>query len=548
MQWRRGVAVGCQGHVALCRPSGNKSATAAMLNVTTPETLFEQESGLIADLIHAHAQQRPRHPALIDAQRCVTYGELDAAMDRVAVALQRDRVGSAESVAICAGSCVEYGLVFLGALRAGVAVAPLSPAATPQALVTMLADSGAKILFLDEPVATMLAREALPPGLQLVRLDRAPGVRSLDAWLAPAGSAPVPVPIAPDAAFNIIYSSGTTGTPKGIVQPHSMRWAHVRRARNFGYDREAVTICSTPLYSNTTLVSFFPAIAGGGTVVLMSRFDAGRFLELSQHHKATHAMLVPVQYRRLMDHPDFDRFDLRSYRMKFCTSAPFAAALKADILRRWPGGLIEYYGMTEGGGTCQLLAHEFPDKLHTVGTPVPGHDIRLIDERGREVPPGEIGEVVGRSAAMMKGYFNQPGKTAEAEWYDAAGNRFIRTGDVGRFDADGFLTLLDRRKDMIISGGFNIYPSDLEAVLFQHPAVRDGAVVGVPSPEWGETPVAFVVLRPDATASVDEIKRWTNERLGKTQRLSAVRLVAELPRNAIGKVLKRELREQYPAA
>lgn len=518
-----------------------------MLTATAPETLFEQDFGLIAELIHAHAQERPRHPALIDAQRSVTYGELDQLMDRVAVALQRDQVGSAAAVAICAASCVDYGVVFLGALRAGVAVAPLSPSSTPEALVTMLVDSGAKILFLDESVAAVLATIALPPGLQLVRLDRAPGVRSLDVWMAPDGGVPVPVPIAPDAAFNIIYSSGTTGSPKGIVQPHSMRWAHVRRARNFGYDREAVTICSTPLYSNTTLVSFFPAIAGGGSVVLMPKFEAGKFLELSQRHRVTHAMLVPVQYQRLMDRPDFDQFDLRSYRMKFCTSAPFAAALKADILRRWPGGLIEYYGMTEGGGTCQLLAHEFPDKLHTVGTPVPGHDIRLIDEQGKEVPPGQIGEVVGRSAAMMNGYFNQPGKTAEAEWHDAAGNRFIRTGDVGRFDADGFLTLMDRRKDMIISGGFNIYPSDLEAVLLQHPAVRDGAVVGVPSPEWGETPVAFVVLRPDVTASADEIKQWTNERLGKTQRLAAVRLAVELPRSAIGKVLKRELRDQYSA-
>lgn len=512
-----------------------------------PETLLEQEFGLIAELIHAHAQERPRHPALLDEQRSLGFAELDQSMDRVAVALQRDHVGNGEAVAICAAACIDYGVVFLGALRAGVAVAPLAPSSTPESLVTMLADSGAKILFLDESVAVALATVALPAGLQLVRLDRAPGVRSIDSWLAPAGGVPVPVTIEPDAPFNIIYSSGTTGTPKGIVQPHSMRWAHVRRASKFGYDRDAVTICSTPLYSNTTLVSFFPALAGGGSVVLMPKFEAGKFLELSQRHRVTHAMLVPVQYQRLMDRDDFERFDLSSYRMKFCTSAPFSAALKGDILRRWPGGLIEYYGMTEGGGTCILSAHEFPDKLNTVGRPAPGHDIRLIDEQGQEVATGEIGEVVGHSPAMMKGYFNQPGKTAEAEWHDAAGQRFIRTGDVGRFDADGFLTLMDRRKDMIISGGFNIYPSDLEAVLFQHPAVRDGAVVGVASKEWGETPVAFVVLRAGATASAEDIKRWTNERLGKTQRLAAVRLAAELPRNAIGKVLKRELRDQYSA-
>jgi acyl-CoA synthetase (AMP-forming)/AMP-acid ligase II len=222
--------------------------------------------------------------------------------------------------------------------------------------------------------------------------------------------------------------------------------------------------------------------------------------------------------------------------------------LKAEILRRWPGGLVEYYGMTEGGGTCMLFAHKFPDKLHTVGQPAPGHDIRLIDEQGNEVPLGDVGEVVGRSPAMMNGYFNQAGKTAEAEWYDRDGNRFIRTGDVGRFDADGFLTLMDRRKDMIISGGFNIYPSDLEAVLFQHEAVSDAAVVGVPSRAWGETPVAFVVLRPGADVSADEIKQWVNERLGKTQRIAAVEITTELPRSAIGKVLKRELRGRYSGA
>ncbi|HEY0683749.1 MAG TPA: class I adenylate-forming enzyme family protein [Steroidobacter sp.] len=517
------------------------------MNVKSPEMLLEQDFGLIAELIHAHAHERPRHPALIDERGSVDFGELDQRMDRVAMSLQRDQVRSGEAIAICAAASVDYGVVFLGVLRAGAAVAPLSPSSTAESLVTMLADCGARFLFLDEHVAVTLATVALPAGLQLVRLDSAPGVRSLESWLAPSGSVPVPVTPAPDAAFNIIYSSGTTGTPKGIVQPHSMRWAHVRRARNFGYDREAVTLCSTPLYSNTTLVSFFPAIAGGGAVVLMPKFEAGKFLELSQRHRVTHAMLVPVQYQRLMDRADFDSYDLSSYRMKFCTSAPFSAALKADILRRWPGGLIEYYGMTEGGGTCMLLAHQFPDKLHTVGQPVAGHDIRLIDEQGKEVPAGAIGEVVGRSPAMMKGYFNQPGKTAEAEWYDAEGNRFIRTGDVGRFDADGFLTLMDRRKDMIISGGFNIYPSDLESVLFQHPAVRDGAVVGVPSKEWGETPIAFVVLRPGVTASAEDIKQWTNSRLGKTQRLAAVELATELPRNAIGKVLKRDLRDQYSA-
>ena len=313
------------------------------------------------------------------------------------------------------------------------------------------------------------------------------------------------------------------------MHSHYLRWCQYGQLDPLGYGPEAVTVLSTPLYSNTTLVCFNPTFAGGGTVVLMKKFDARGFLELSEKHRATHTMLVPVQYRRIMALPDFERFDLTSYQMKFCTSAPFAANLKADILKRWPGGLTEYYGMTEGGGSCALLAHEHPDKLHTVGLPMPDHDVRLIDDDGKPVAVGEIGEIVGHSPVIMKGYLNQPAKTAETFWHDETGKRFVRTGDIGRFDADGFLTLMDRKKDMIISGGFNIYPSDLEAVLAKHDDVVEAAVVAMPSEEWGETPVAFVVLKPDAAADASALKAWTNSRVGKTQRLADVVLVDTLP-------------------
>jgi long-chain acyl-CoA synthetase len=513
----------------------------------TADELLQQDFGLITDLIRAHAKERPLAPALIQDERSLTYGELDGLMDRVAAALQRDGLAAGSTIAVCAASCIEYGVVFLGALRAGVAVAPLAPSATTESLGTMLADSRAQLFFVDAGAAET-CRGDRSVSSKLIRLDAsADEVRFAD-WLAPSQARPDAVRSDPAAPFNIIYSSGTTGAPKGIVQSHRMRWAHVRRARGSGYDGSAVTICSTPLYSNTTLVSFFPALAGGGAVVLMAKFDAASFCALAEKHRATHAMLVPVQYQRIMDLPDFARYDLSSFRMKFCTSAPFPAALKADILKRWPGGLIEYYGMTEGGGTCVLMAHEHPDKLHTVGQPSAGHDIRLIDEAGNEVARGDIGEVVGRSPAMMNGYHNQPDKTAEAQWCDREGNRFIRTGDVGRFDEDGFLTLIDRRKDMIISGGFNVYPSDLEAVLLRHEAVKDAAVVGAPSRQWGETPIGFVVLQPACAPTAEQIRSWANERLGKTQRLAAVEILPSLPRNAIGKVLKRELRERWMAS
>jgi long-chain acyl-CoA synthetase len=512
-----------------------------------PESAFRD----LAALVHQHARATPDKTALRCGEDALSYRAFDALIDRAAAALQRDGVGPRDVIAVCAPTSIDYLALFIGALRAGVAVAPLAPSATPQQLAAMIHDSDARIVFLDAATAGALAAQPWPDGVAEVRLGP-PGTAAQAApfadWLAEPGARPAPVAIDPAWPFNLIYSSGTTGTPKGIVQAHAMRWAHIQRAAMSGYGPDAITLIATPLYSNTTLVCLLPALAYGGSVVLMPKFDAAAYLALAEKHQATHTMLVPVQYQRLMARPDFGAHDLSAFRFKFCTSAPFHAELKADVLARWPGALVEYYGMTEGGGTCILQAHLHPTKLHTVGQPAEGHDIRLIDEEGHEVPPGASGEVVGRSPGMMTGYHKQPQKTAEAEWHDAEGRRYIRTGDVGRFDEDGFLILHDRRKDMIISGGFNIYPSDLEAVLRRHPLVDDAAVIGIASPEWGETPVACVVPRTGAMpeANSEAIREWANAQVGRTQRLAAIRFIDELPRSAIGKILKRELRERWP--
>ena len=529
-------------------------------------------------LVAAHARAQPAASALVCGPHALSWAAFDAEVERVAASLQRGGLAPRQCVAICGATSIGYVVAFVGALRAGLAVAPLAPGSTPTQLAAMAEDAQARLVFIDEDVATQ--RVPWPAGVSVVPLEALqPGVPSSPPsvpWLCALGTRAQPVAIEPDWPFNIIYSSGTTGTPKGIVQPHAMRWAHVRRGALSGYGPQARTLIATPLYSNTTLVCLMPTLGWGGCAVLMPKFEVEGYLALAEAERITHTMLVPVQYQRLMAHPRFGAYDLSSFRFKFCTSAPFAAELKADILARWPGGLVEYYGMTEGGGTCILHAHAHPHKLHTVGQPAEGHDIRLIDEQGVEIPrrtPGGAsvasGEVVGHSPAMMTGYHGQSALTREAEWFDEQGRRYIRTGDIGRFDEDGFLVLHDRRKDMVISGGFNIYPSDLEAVLRQHPQVADVAVVGVPSARWGETPVAFVVARPGAApdasapsrpahapalsprtsedALAATLREWANAQLGKTQRLAAVRLVAELPRSSIGKVLKRELRAGWQA-
>ena len=307
--------------------------------------LNSQDFGVITELIREHAQARGSQAALVDDRRSLDYAGLDRLMDRVAAALQRDGLQPGDSIAICAASSVDYAAVFLGALRAGIVVAPLAPGSTPDSLARMVSDAQARLLFVDATVDEVTAAVDAQVSPRIA-LDGVAAGRTLADWLAPAASTFTPPAVQPAWPFNTIYSSGTTGEPKGIVQPHSMRWAHVRRGATYNYGPHAVTLLSTPLYSNTTLVVFFPTIAFGGTVVLMARFDAARYLALAQQHRVTHTMLVPVQYQRLMAVPEFDRYDLASFQFKFSTSAPFGAALKADVLRRWPGGLIEFYGMT----------------------------------------------------------------------------------------------------------------------------------------------------------------------------------------------------------
>ena len=489
------------------------------------DTELEKSFGDFGALIGAWGVEKPDARALADSSSELSWREVAQATARIATQLQRDGLKRGQAVAILGTSNIPYAFVYLAVVRAGGCAAPLTTSATPAQLAAMLRDSGAMHLFVDAAKLADLEGVALGD-VTIIMLDNAVGDHpALTDWMAEEGAKFHAPPPAASDPFNIIYSSGTTGTPKGIIHSHGMRWHQMAGGFKSIYSRDTRSLVSTPLYSNTTLAVFLPTVCHGGFARIMEKFDARAYLDNALTDQTTHTMLVPVQYQRLMAHPQFNNYDLSSFIVKFCTSAPFAAELKADVLQRWPGGLVEIYGMTEGGVVCMLQAHHHPNKLHTVGQPVTGHELIVLDEDDNRLPAGSKGVLTGRSPTMMSGYKNQPEKTREMEWRDE----------------EGIVSIVGRAKDMIISGGFNIYPKDLEELLEEQPEVAEAAVVGMPSDAWGETPVGFVRLRDEA-ASPESILARVNGQLGKTQRISVLYTIDEMPRSHIGKLLKTDLR------
>ena len=496
--------------------------------------------------IRRHAAERPRAPALTCGDNRLDWADFAAAAEQAAAAFQRHGILPGDRVAIVAAPSLAYVTLFFGGVAAGACMVPMPNKSGARTLERLIADCGPRILIVDAAAAETLA-DCSPDGAAVIALDsKAVGTVALDGFLAGAGHVPEPQ-LSGDAPFNIIYSSGTTGMPKGIVHSSEMRFRQASRD-TFMIGADSVMLLATPLYSNTTLLPLLATVFHGGHTVLMPKFDAETYLRVAEAVRATHTMLVPVQYQRIVAHPRFDDADLSTFVLKQCTGAPLPVEVKQALITRWPGRFLEVYGLTEGGCTVILDATANPDKLATVGRPAPGTDIRLIDERGNELPKGktgETGEIVGRSGLMMTGYYGRPEDTEALLWRDREGNVFFRSGDLGAFDQDGFLRIVGRKKDVVISGGFNIYASDLESELLRHPAVREAAVIGIPSEAWGETPWAVVVLHDGRSADADEIRGWANARLDRMQQLAGVEIRAALPRSEIGKILKQELRAAY---
>jgi acyl-CoA synthetase (AMP-forming)/AMP-acid ligase II len=507
---------------------------------------------LMPDVLRLNGRWRAGEPAVRCADAVLDWAAFDAATERVANALLALGLRPGDAVGIVMNNGIPMVEAIFGAMKAGVCVVPLNLSVSDEAALGMLLDAAVRAVIATRAQRTRL--DAMRPRLPGVVADGwicvggGAGWADFARWRDAASGERCAIEPRPDDPCNIIYSSGTTALPKGIVHSHRRRieWAYDCGVA-LRYHSGAVTICPVGLFSNISWLAMLCTFLAGGSIVVMEHFDAAEFLRLVQRHCCTHVAMVPLQFQLVLEHPDFPRGGLVPMQMACTVGSPTLPAMKLRLAREFGCALIELYGLTEG-----IITTLDPEDLEahpaSVGRPVPGTDLKIIDDDGRELPVGEAGEIVGWSRFVMSGYHNRPEATAEASWRDAAGRPWLRTGDIGRLDADGFLYLLDRKKDMILSGGQNIYPADIEAVLKTHEAVFDCAVIGIPHEKWGETPLGLVVRRDGHEAiAAESLREWANAQLGKQQRLSRVEFVADLPRNPNGKLLKRELRRLHEA-
>ncbi|GGI73636.1 4-coumarate--CoA ligase [Polymorphobacter multimanifer] len=491
-----------------------------------------------------HARFAPDRTAAICGDRQLSWGEFDRGTNRVANALLALGAGRNVPVALVMGNSLEMLLLMFGIVKAGACMVPVSGMLAPPQLAGMLADSGAETVFVSEDCRGLVEAAGLSDKIRRIAIGfSADGWVDGDTLLAGASADDPGVWSRPEDRFNIIYSSGTTGLPKGIVQSHSARthfaWSN---ALELGMSRDSVALATTALYSNGTMFMVLPPLLLGGTVVIMKQFNAANALALIEQHRVTHAFMVPTQCIVTLDDPACDAHDLSSLKGLLSAGSPLRADTRDAVVARMTPNLFELYGFSEGFATMRK-PQDRPRRLGAVGRPVIGFDMRIVGSDDVECGPGEIGEIVGRGTGTMIGYHNRPDLDEAIMWRDAAGGAFLRSGDLGFVDDEGFLHIVDRKKDMILSGGFNIYPADLEAVIGEHPDVQDVTVIGVPHPKWGETPMALVI--PRGTPDPVVLLAWANERLARTQRLAGLELRTEFPRNALGKVLKRELRAAW---
>ena len=519
------------------------------------ETPIAFNSLVLGSLPARHARYRPRHAAVVVETRSpgghdirLNWREFDAYLNRWANALAAQGVARGDRVATVLANSLELLATYWACAKLGAVAVPLSPMLTATGLASLLADASPSVVLASSDQLAMLddvrRNAGSKPAWVLVDAaadDEAAGYRAFGLLHAEASDVAPVANVDPGDLLTLMYTSGTTGLPKGIQHTHFIRAMYALTMANaWRMAPESVVLHSGAIVFNGAMVTMFPAILTGATYVLRRAFDVDDFIDTVERERVTHTMLVPSQIVAILNARRFEPARLTSLEMILSLGAPLLKQDKDRLNEHLPNRFYELYGLTEGFVTI-LDRDDAKRKAGSVGVPPPFYEMRIVGEDGHDLPAGEIGEIVGRGPITMPGYYNRPDQTAQA-----LRDNWLYSGDLGYVDDEGFLYLVDRKKDMIDTGGVKVYPKDLEEIAVRHPAVLEVAVFGIPHAKWGETPAAAVLLREAGSVDADELKEWVNARVdAKYQRLDRVVVMDEFPRNAAGKTLKRELRAPF---
>lgn len=492
----------------------------------------------------------PRKTALVMGERRLTWKELDERVDRVANALRAEGLKPGDLVALLLPNCPEFIELYFGIARAGMIAVPLNYRLTAREMADILGLARPTLLVVGAPFAEP-ARELkdLLPELSrrwLVGGVRTTGAKSYEQTVQGASSARVDCPANEHDTFAIFFTSGTTGLPKGAMVSHLNLEANgYNQFVADGSRSDDINLVGTPLYHMGAVFMATTYMMLGCTQVILDQFEARAWLDAVQRHRITTALLVPTMINTVINHPDLPGFDLSSLRLVFYGGGPMPVAVLRRALQTLRCGFNQGYGLTETLEATFLVEDDHvldgteqqTRRLASAGREAVGAELRVVDEAGCDLAPGEIGEILIRSRSVISGYWNLPEETRPA-----IRDGWFYTGDLGYLDEDRYLFIVDRKKDMVISGGVNIYTKEVESALYTHPAVLEAAVIGLPDEQWGEAVTAAVVIRPGTTATAGELIEHCRHAIASFKKPQRVFLLESLPKNPSGKIVKRELR------